>query len=340
MLRPLQFICLTALAAAAIPVSAQEMEDVVRLRDGGVVRGTIIEHTRAGAAGGDPAPAAAPASQAACLIGEHSGFPEADARTAALLVCGELREQGVPVGDPVLRAPDGADRYRLDLHRLGQYIVVRLSQVDPAGRVIIERQIQMGGIEEMISAAPRLAEAIVLGTSVASTVDRETVVEEEARRHRLIPGDSFWGVGLLGTIASGIAKPGYSIQAWYETGSFAVGSELWGSGGEDDDGDSFLFVAWGIGGRYYFGKKSVSPYLGGGFTRVWASYEELLDSMADDDEGGGLGGYVTGGVEALRLTRARLRLELRVDRPFFGVGERDMMPVSLGLSLTFPAPRR
>ena len=119
----------------------------------------------------------------------------------------------------------------------------------------------------MISAAPRLAEAVVLGRSVASTVDRETVVEEEARRHRLIPGDSFWGVGLMGTIASGIAKPGYSIQGWYETG--AVGSELWGSGGEDDEGDSFLFVAWGIGGR----ARGTSPYLGGGFTRVWASYE-------------------------------------------------------------------
>ena len=361
MLRPVLFVCLTALGTAAIPVSAQQMEDVVRLRDGGVIRGTIIEHIPgeslkilapdgevfvytvdeiAEIARGPSPGAGAPPSQAVCVIGEHSGFPEADARTAALLVCGELRKQGLPVGDPVSRAPDGADRYRLDLHRLGQYIVVRLSHVDPGGRVIIERQIQMGGIEEMISAAPRLAEAVVLGRSVASTVDRETVVEEEARRHRLIPGDSFWGVGLMGTIASGIAKPGYSIQGWYETGPYAVGSELWGSGGEDDEGDSFLFVAWGIGGRYYFGKGNVSPYLGGGFTRVWSSYEQLLDSLADDEEGGGLGGYIAGGLEALRFTRARLRLELRVDRPFFGLGERDMMPVSLGLSLTFPAPRR
>ncbi len=119
-----------------------------------------------------------------------------------------------------------------------------------------------------------------------------------------------------------------------------MGSELWGSGGEDDEGDSFIFLAWGIGGRYCLGKRSVSPYLGGGFTRVWASHEQLLGSLLDEEEGGGLGAYVVGGVEALRLTRARLRLELRVDRPFFGLGERDMMPVSLGLSLTFPEPRR
>ena len=57
---------------------------------------------------------------AVCLIGEHSGFPEADARTAALLVCDELRKQGIPVGEPVYRAPDSASIYRVDLYRLGQ----------------------------------------------------------------------------------------------------------------------------------------------------------------------------------------------------------------------------
>ncbi len=208
-------VLLLAACAGLSPVSSQEMEDVVYLKDGTSVRGLVIEHIpgeslkiqasdgegfaytvdeiagisrQAGPAGGDPSPEAGPPpSQPVCVIGEHSGFPEADARTAALLVCGELREQGLPVGDPVSRAPDGAFRYRLDLHRLGQYIVVRLSHEDPRGRVVIERQIQMGGLEEMISAAPRLAEAVVLGRPVASTVDRETVVEEEARRPRLIP---------------------------------------------------------------------------------------------------------------------------------------------------------
>ena len=105
---------------------------------------------------------------------------------------------------------------------MGSNIVARLSHEDSVGRVIIERQIQLGGIEEMISAAPRLVEAVVL-------------------RRR----------------GGGAPAPA---------------------------------------------------------------------------------GYVAGGVEALRLTRARLRVEVRVDRPFFGLGNRDMMPVSLGLSLTVPAP--
>ena len=279
MLRPVLFSCLTTLAAASIPVSAQQMEDVLHLRDESVVRGTIIEHVpgeslkiqtvdgevfvytmdeiveiarepagkgagQAGSESGDPYPAAEagpPASPTAapappvCVIGEHSGFPEADARTAALLVCGELRKQGIRVGEPVYRAPEGADRYRLGLHRLGQKILVRLTHVDPGGRVTIERQIQLGGIEEMVSAAPRLVQALVHRESLNATVDMENVVEEEARVHRKIPGESLWDIGLLGTFAlitdaDMIAKPGYSLGWFHETPSYAVGTEFWGAG--------------------------------------------------------------------------------------------------------------
>ncbi len=37
-------------------------------------------------------------TSAACLIGDHPGIPESDAQTAALLVCDELRKQGIPNG--------------------------------------------------------------------------------------------------------------------------------------------------------------------------------------------------------------------------------------------------
>ena len=314
MLRPVLFSCLTALATASISLSAQQMEDVVRLRGGGAVRGTIIEQIpgeslkiqasdgevfiytmdeiveisrepagegggQAGVARGDPAsegeagplPSATPAlapTGPVCVIGEHSGFPEADARTAALLVCGELRKQGVPVGEPVYRAPEGADRYRLGLHRLGQKILVRLSHEDPGGRVTIERQIQLGGIEEMISAAPRLVQALVHRESLNATVDMENVVEEEARVHRKIPGESFWEIGILGTFAliegADQTGPGFKLGWFHETTSYSVETQFWGAGGEDDDGDSHSFVCWGIGGRYFFNKQNFSSYAGGG----------------------------------------------------------------------------
>ena len=395
MLRPVLFSCLTALATASISLSAQQMEDVVRLRGGGAVRGTIIEQIpgeslkiqasdgevfiytmdeiveisrepagegggQAGVARGDPAsegeagplPSATPAlapTGPVCVIGEHSGFPEADARTAALLVCGELRKQGVPVGEPVYRAPEGADRYRLGLHRLGQKILVRLSHVDPGGQVTIERQIQLAGIEEMISGAPRLVQALVQRESLESTVDMESVVEEEARVHRKIPGESFWELGIVGTFAliegADLTRPGYRLGWFYETTSYSVETQFWGAGGEDDDGDSHSFVCWGIGGRYFFNKQNFSSYAGGGITHAWAGYEqptrtwnsrwERWEEDRESEDGNGLGVYAVGGIEALRLTKVRLRLELRVDRPLFRLPNRDVMPVTLGVSLAW-----
>ena len=68
-------------------------------------------------------------------------------------------------------APDSASIYRVDLHRLGQKVLVRLSQENPIGTVVIERHIQLGSIEEMISAAPRLVDALVHRKSIASTAD-------------------------------------------------------------------------------------------------------------------------------------------------------------------------
>lgn len=284
-----------------------------------------------------------PPAPPACLVGEHSGFPEADARTAALLVCGELNKQGIPVGEPVFRAPDAGVTYRTGLHRLGKKILVRLSFEFPAGTVIADRQIQLGNIEEMISAAPRLADALVNRKSLASIVDMESVVEQEARRHRKIPGESFLDIGLLGTFAlitdaDMISKPGYRLGWSHETPSYAVGTEFWGAGGKDDEGDSFHFFSWGIGGRYFFNKQNFSPFVGGGFSHVWSGYEQgggIRGGTGGTGNGNGLGGYVYGGIEAMRLTSVRLRLELRVDRPFFELQTRDVMPVTLGVSFSF-----
>ncbi len=397
MLRFILVSCLTVFVATST-VFAQQMEDVVHLKNGSVIRGTIIEQIPGeslkiqtqggsvfvytmdeiaeigrepamevgeyvGAEKDAPAPEAetgTPSAQAAqpiptpavCLIGEHSGFPEADARTAALLICDELRKQGIPVGEPVYRTPDSASVYRLGLHRLGQKILVRLSHENPIGTVLIERQIQLGSIEEMVSAAPRLVDALVHRKSLASTVDMESVVQQEARVHRKIPGESFWDIGLLGTFAlitdaDMIAKPGYTLGWFHETPSYALGTEFWGAGGEDNEGDSFHFFSWGIGGRYFFNKQNFSPYVGGGFSHIWAGYEQAnrwdedRDWWEDDwesrelEDGNGLGGYAVGGIEAMRLTSVRLKLELRVDRPFFQLPTRDVMPVTLGISISF-----
>lgn len=149
---------------------------------------------------------------AVCLIGDHPGIPESDAETAALLVCDELRKQGIPITDPVYEAPASTNAYRIVLRRLGEKIFVRLSHESPVGTIIAERQLTLANIEEMIPAAPRLVDALVHNKPIDDTVDMETVTEQDARELRKISGESLWHIGILGTFVPGTdiaAEPGY-----------------------------------------------------------------------------------------------------------------------------------
>ena len=288
---------------------------------------------------------------AVCLIGDHPGIPESDAQTAALLVCDELRKQGISVTDPVYEAPASANAYRVVLRRLGEKIFVRLSQEKPIGTIIIERQLTLANIEEMIPAAPRLVDALVHNKPIDDTVDMETVTEQEARELRKISGESLWHIGILGTFIPGTdiaAEPGYEWGWSYQTPSYAVGTEFRASGSDgDEDSDEFSFFAWSIGGRYFFNKRNISPYVGGGFAIINTSYEAKVkgpvrnqssfssnDWEYDDDSDSGLGAYGVVGIEALRLTESRLKLELRIDRPFFTLDSQDIMPITFGISFS------
>ena len=297
------------------------------------------------------ADASAPAS--ALLIGDHPGIPDADVHTAAILVYDELRKHGIWVSGPVFEAHSYANAYRIVMRPLGTKIFVRLSEEVPIGTIVEERQIMLAGIEEMVSAAPRLVDALVGRKPIESTIDMETVTEQDAPMRRKISGESLWHVGILGTSIPGtdiIAEPGFAFGWYYETPSFAVGTEYRVSGRDvdyDDEGEGFSFLSWSIGGRYFFNKQNISPYAGGGLAIVNASYNttgeggwqnngygdyHYYDYDSEDDTG--LGVYVVAGIELLRLTESRLNLELRVDRPFFSLPSQDMMPITVGISFS------
>ena len=290
---------------------------------------------------------------AVCLIGDHPGIPDSDAETAAMLVCDELRKQGISVSDPVFEtdAPDAANAYRLVLRRLGERVIVRLSHESPVGTIITERQLTLANIEEMIPAAPRLVDALVHNKPIDDTVDMETVTEQEARELRKISGESLWNISIFGTFVPGTDIAGESGMefGWsYETPSYGVGTQFrtTGRSGEKDN-YNFFWSSWSIGGRYFFNKRNISPYVGGGLAIVNAEtkgaersrgsflgldtvYYEEEDSESDN----GLGAYVVVGMEALRLTKSRMNLELRVDRPFFSLPSRDIMPITLGIAFS------
>ncbi len=294
------------------------------------------------------ADASVPAN-AVVLIGDNANLPDADVLTAAMLVYDELRKHGISVSEPVWEAPASANVYRIVMRPLGTKIFVRLSEEKPAGTIVEERQIMLAGIEEMVSAAPRLVDALVGRKPIESTIDMETVTEQDAPVRRKISGESLWHVGILGTSIPGtdiIAEPGFAFGWNYETPSFAVGTEYRGSGRDnyEDDNDGFSFFAWSIGGRYFFNKQNISPYAGGGFAIVNASYETNVERNGQYDDyhyygyesesDTGLGAYVVAGIELLRLTESRLNLELRVDRPFFSLPSQDMMPITVGISFS------
>lgn len=282
------------------------------------------------------------------LIGDYQGVDEVDARSAALLIALELRKLGISVSDPVYETLTSANVYRVSFNRLGQKILVRLSQEMPVGTIVIERQLLIANIEEMVVAAPRLVDALVHNKPITSTADIESVVEEDAPVSRKITGESLWTMGLFGTSILGTnlnAELGFEVGLSYERPTYAVETEFRFTGGEEPGGDSFIFSSWSIGGRYFFNKQNISPYIGGGLALVSASYDTVItqhrrewfsdawESYDDyhSEEDSGLGAYIIGGIEILRLSTNRLKLELRVDRPLFSLPNQDVMPVTIGL---------
>lgn len=288
----------------------------------------------------------APKPDAICLIGDHPGIAEADAQTSAMLVCDALRKHGISVSDPVYDAPASASVYRIVLRRLGEKVFARLSQENPVGTVTIERQMLLANIEEMVSAAPRLVDALVHRKPIVTTVDMESVTEQEGRELRKVSGESLWHLGIFGTTIPGtdlIAEPGFEFGWSFETPAYGVVAEYRFTGGEERDRDNFTFFSLSIGGRYFFNKQNISPYAGGGLSIANASYETITpkreqDRFSDEwvysDSDGGLGAYGVVGIELLRLTQSRLRLELRVDRPFFSLEKQDIMPITFGISFS------
>ncbi len=292
----------------------------------------------------DPTP-----DTAVCLIGDHLGIIEFDAQTAARLICDALRKQGISVSEPVYKAPASTSAYRLVLRRLGRKIFVRLSQENPIGTIIIERQMTLANIEEMIPVAPRLVDALIHDKPIDSTVEIEDHTEQETRMHRRMSSEHFWSTGIFGTFIPGTditGAPGFEAGWYSDTPAYAVGSEYrvsWRSTNNKDDRDSFFFHTVSIGGHLLSKKRNISPYVGGGLSITGAIYRKKVktkkptlyyDHRYDSEYESGFGFYGVVGIEALRFNKGRLKFQIRVDRPFFKLPNQDLMPITFGVSLS------
>ncbi len=240
-----------------------------------------------------------------CELKEARGVAEADARTASELVCGELR-----------RISGGRGTYTVELRTLGQLVVVTASREEPAGSVTV----QVHGVEEILTAAPRVADALVRGLGFETTQRVDNLLVEETRQPRVKKGSVKFTLGIadLESPGFGARSAGVSLGLMYSAPRFALPAELrFDSDDNPYPGKSLDLFSVSVGGRGYLSKKDVSPFVGGGLgvLNLSASDGSYGEEGYFGAEKVGVAPYVEAGVEMLRLHRGRIAFLVRVDFP-------------------------
>ncbi len=278
---------------------------------------------------------------AVLLIGDHQGIDETDMQQVVLLVVQALRQQGISVSESAHEAPASANVYRVVLRRSDEKILFRLSQEDSAGTTVIEREVLLENIKKMDLVASRLVYAIV---------------HRKPFRSVWVPikAGGFTAIAPIRKVQASGAEIGISFDnlsyAFELEGRFSRKNTDY----QNNRKDYFHFYALSFGGRYFFLKRHISPYVGGGIGMIFTKYETTLrrhEAPEDDWEGflealfgesydydvhaeeaEGVGIYGVLGVEFLRFFPGQLKFELRVDRPFFKLPNQDVMPITVGIT--------
>jgi hypothetical protein len=244
-----------------------------------------------------------------CELEESRGLSPTDATTAADLVCNELR-----------RASGGSGTYGVVLGTLGRVVVVTAKREEPAGSVTVE----VDGLEEVPTAAPRIADALVRGLGFATTQRVDNLLEGETRPARAKKGSVKFNLGVadVESVGHGARAAGFALGLMYASPRFALPAEMrfaWDDAAYGEKGLSLFSLS--VGGRGYLSKKDVSPFFGGGLgiLRLGAREGGYGDSGPTSDffdgDQFGVAPYVEAGVEMLRLHRGRVALVVRADFP-------------------------
>lgn len=286
-----------------------------------------------------------------CEAADTSGVRPEDAATAVDIVCRELASVSESVG-----------RYAVSLRPLGSMLVLTVSRRGAAeGRSLI-----LDGFQEVPTAARRLADALVHGKPIEATVRVDNLVVSEARPLVTRPGGRKFEMGVVGLEAghgTGTGA-GFSLGFLYDAPAFAIPAEMrWAGGGESAAHTSLFSVDTGA--RYYFGRRDVGPFAGGGFSVLFLSYSEssfeevtqgrstYTTSHYVSDSRWGPGLYLEGGVQMFRTHRGRLTAKVRADFPLYSLhprgdeyrspgrstaidrGSMYVVPVTFGITASF-----
>jgi hypothetical protein len=263
----------------------------------------------------EPPPPAVTLSMPPCRLAEHSGFDEADARTAAMLVCASLAHAGA--------SPNA--RYRVSLGKLGTLLILAVAEEGTTiGSTVDSRESRLQGIEEVDVAAPRIAASMVHGVPLVETEKVDNLVGGDTRMPKSRPGTVHFALGLVGMsppLDQGMSPaPGLMLDIHYETPNqrFELGGAFRGGGGSaSNQSPSLGFAVFSVGGRYYTSDTDISPYVGGGLS--WGYLNLTVPGLNMSGDNSGLGAYVDAGVEILRTHHTHLSLGARLDVPFFAL---------------------
>lgn len=283
-----------------------------------------------------------PALPTICLAGDHSGVKDESARTAFGVVCDSLRRAGAPVNGVSETPGDATAAYRIELQRLDQVVILRITYEEPIGYARDSRTVSLNGIDEVLVGADRVTTALVQGKSLEETATVNTLVGTETRDYKKKAGETYWGLGLMGQAipAAGVyAGAGLEVPVFYETPQLAFGGSLRVSvtGGSETSKNRATYGSFAFGARGFLGGGDISPYLGGGLGFGWMDLQQQKGSSHFRGEGEGFGAYVEGGVEMLRLHKTRFLISLRADVPFFATTQTSD-PVFDSTTRTYSSP--
>jgi hypothetical protein len=158
------------------------------------------------------------------------------------------------------------------LNTLGQKIIATTTVVRVSdGEVSSTQKIAVDRLEDLDSAAERIAAAITTGSSTDETAQLGNITHEEVKPELRREGQSGLGlrVGALLPLADGYggAGPGVAIDAsyWYETSGFAIEPRFGVRFTADpEEPNSYFEMPIDVGAYYIMGKGDFAPFFGGG----------------------------------------------------------------------------
>lgn len=280
-----------------------------------------------------------------CQAKAIAGLPADDATTAVDIVCRELAAVSGSSGG-----------YEVSVRPLGGSVVVTVSHSGGAdGRSLV-----LAGLDEVPTAARRLAEAVVLGKPIEDTRLVDNLVESEGRELVTRPGSVKFELGALG-LAAGRGTgtgAGFSLALAYDSTTFAIPAELRFAHSSSGDREASVFSI-DTGARYFLSRRDTSPFVGGGLSMLFLSLSDLRNPdryVYVEDSHWGPGLYAEAGIQLFRLHRGRMTARVRADFPLYSLhpegtdyqptgrtvravhideGPRYLVPITFGLTMSF-----